>query len=59
VILKQLKADYPTPAELTRYHHEFEILSQLKLPGVIQAYELKPYQNTLLLVVEDFGGDSP
>ncbi len=58
VILKQLKADYPTPAELTRYCHEFEILSQLKLPGVIQAYELKPYQNTLLLVVEDFGGDS-
>ncbi len=58
VILKVLKADYPTPAELTRYHHEFEILSQLQLPGVIRAYELKSYQSTLLLVVEDFGGDS-
>ncbi len=58
VILKQLKADYPTPADLTRYHHEFETLSQLKLPGVIQAYELKSYQNTLLLVVENFGGES-
>ncbi len=58
VILKQLKADYLTPAVLARYHHEFEILSLLKLPGVIRAYELRPYQNTLLLVVEDFGGDS-
>jgi serine/threonine protein kinase len=58
VILKQLQADYPTPAELSRYHHELEILSQLQLPGVIRAYDLKPYQNTLLLVVEDFSGDS-
>jgi predicted ATPase/GAF domain-containing protein len=58
VILKQLKADYPTSVMLTRYRHEFEILSQLQLPGVIRAYELKSYQNTLLLVVEDFGGDS-
>jgi predicted ATPase/signal transduction histidine kinase len=58
VILKVLKADYLTPAELSRYRHEFEILSQLQLPSVIQAYELKPYHNTLLLVVEDFGGDT-
>jgi len=58
VIIKQLKADYPTPAELARYRHEFEILSHLKLPGVVRVYDWKPYQKTPLLFIEDFGGDS-
>ncbi len=58
VIIKQLKADYPTPAELARYRHEFEILSHLKLPGVVQVYDWEPYQKTLLLIIEDFSGDS-
>ena len=58
VILKMLKQDYPTPAELTRYRQEYEITHDLDLAGVIKAYSIEKYQNTLVIILEDFGGDS-
>ncbi len=58
VILKVLKQDYPTPAELTRYKQEYEITRSLAVEGVIKAYNLLPYKNTLAIVLEDFGGVS-
>ncbi|OQW91243.1 MAG: hypothetical protein BWK79_17395, partial [Beggiatoa sp. IS2] len=61
VILKILKEDYPTPEELTRYRQEYDImrrLNQLNLTGVVTAYHLEKYQNTLLICLEDFGGHS-
>lgn len=58
VILKVLKEDYPTPAELTRYKQEYEITRSLNLDGVVKAYDLQRYENTLVMILEDFGGDS-
>ncbi len=58
VILKMLKQDYPTPAELTRYRQEYEITHDFELAGVINAYSIKKYQNTLVIILEDFGGES-
>ena len=58
VILKVLKEDYPTPAELTCYRQEYEIIHDLDLAGVVKAYGLEKYQNTLVIVLEDFGGES-
>jgi len=58
VILKMLKQDYPTSAELTRYRQEYEITHDLDLAGVIKAYEIEKYQNTLIIILEDFGGTS-
>ena len=58
VILKVLKQDYPTPGELTRYKQEYDITRSLNQDGVIKAYGLEPYQNTLVMVLEDFGGQS-
>ncbi len=58
VILKMLKEDYPTPAELTRYRQEYEITNGLNLAGVVKTYGLEKYQNTLVIVLEDFGGES-
>jgi predicted ATPase/GAF domain-containing protein len=58
VILKVLKQDYPTPGELTRYKQEYDITRSLNQEGVIKAYRLEPYQNTLVMVLEDFGGKS-
>jgi predicted ATPase/class 3 adenylate cyclase/GAF domain-containing protein/tRNA A-37 threonylcarbamoyl transferase component Bud32 len=58
VILKVLKDDYPTSAELTRYKQEYEIASSLNLEGVIKAYGLENFQNTLVIIFEDFGGYS-
>jgi predicted ATPase/serine phosphatase RsbU (regulator of sigma subunit)/tRNA A-37 threonylcarbamoyl transferase component Bud32 len=58
VILKVLKEDYPTPEELTRYRQEYEITKSLNLEGVIATYHIEKYQNTLVIVLEDFGGES-
>lgn len=58
VILKVLKKDYPNPSELTRYKQEYEITRSLNIKGVIAAYELFPYENSLAIVLEDFGGQS-
>ncbi|RKZ45182.1 MAG: serine/threonine protein kinase [Candidatus Parabeggiatoa sp. nov. 3] len=58
VILKMLKQDYPTPAELTRYRQEYEIIHDLDLAGVIKAYGIEKYQNTLVIILDDFGGES-
>lgn len=58
VILKLLKEDYPTPAELYRYQQEYEITCSLNLEGTIKAYELRKYQNTQVMLLEDFGGES-
>ncbi|RKZ89880.1 MAG: hypothetical protein DRR19_11045, partial [Candidatus Parabeggiatoa sp. nov. 1] len=59
VILKVLKQDYPTPEELTRYRQEYDITRQLaNVDGVINAHRLSKYQNTLVMCLEDFGGES-
>ncbi|MGB3514571.1 MAG: diguanylate cyclase [Microcoleaceae cyanobacterium] len=58
VILKVLKEDYPTPLALTRYEQEYKLISTLNLEGVIKAYSLEKYQKTLVIILEDFGGES-
>jgi PAS domain S-box-containing protein len=58
VILKLLKPGYPNPSELTRYKQEYEIVRSLQIDGVVKAYDLQKYQNTLVMCLEDFGGES-
>lgn len=58
VILKMLKQDYPTPAQLTHYRQEYEITRNLNLKGVIKAYSLEEYQRRVVIIFEDFGGNS-
>ncbi|TGN99796.1 hypothetical protein PN36_33440, partial [Candidatus Thiomargarita nelsonii] len=59
VILKALKEDYPAPEELTRYRQEYDITRRLaELDGVINVYKLEKHQNTLVICLEDFGGES-
>ncbi len=58
IILKLLKENYPTPQELLRYRTEYRITRELKQPGVVQVYDLQKYQNSLVMFVEDFGGES-
>jgi serine/threonine protein kinase len=58
VILKILKEDYPIPSELIRYKQEYEITHSLNLDAVIKAYDLYRYKNSLVMLLEDFGGDS-
>ncbi|MDJ1168854.1 AAA family ATPase [Roseofilum sp. BLCC_M154] len=58
VILKLLKEDYPTPSELRRYKQEYKLTHSNELIGVVKACDLQPYKNTLVMILEDFGGES-
>ncbi|GFE71428.1 AAA family ATPase [Chroococcus sp. FPU101] len=58
VVFKVLKPDYPTPTALARYTHEYEITRSLNLEGAIQVYSLQNHERTLVMVLEDFGGES-
>ncbi|RUS93814.1 AAA family ATPase [Trichormus variabilis] len=58
IILKILKDNYPTPSELTQYKQEYEIISLLNDNNIIKTYNLLRYQNSLVIVLEDFGGQS-
>ncbi len=58
VILKLLKSEYPTPAELGRFRREYDILRHTNSDGIIGAYNLEKFGNGMFLVFEDFGGRS-
>ncbi|WP_234017139.1 serine/threonine protein kinase [Nostoc sp. 'Lobaria pulmonaria (5183) cyanobiont'] len=58
IIVKMLKLDYPSPQELTRYRQEYEITRSLNIEGVVKAYSQQDYQRTLVILLEDFGGES-
>ncbi|MBD2730726.1 AAA family ATPase, partial [Nostoc sp. FACHB-892] len=58
IIVKMLKLDYPSPQELTRYRQEYKITRSLNLEGVVKAYSQQDYQRTLVIILEDFGGES-
>lgn len=58
IIVKMLKLDYPTFQEVTRYRQEYKITCSLNLEGVIKAYNQQDYQRTLVILLEDFGGES-
>jgi predicted ATPase/signal transduction histidine kinase len=58
IVIKLLKNPYPSFAELFQFKHQYGIMRQLNLPGVICPYSLEPYQNRFALIMEDFGGIS-
>lgn len=57
-VLKQLRKEFPTPEEIARFKREFEITRSLQEEGIIKVYELLKYQNTYIIVLEYFEGDS-
>ncbi len=58
VVIKLMKTAYPSFSELVQFRNQFTIAKNLNLPGIIQTYNLEPYQNGYALVMEDFGGIS-
>ncbi|MCF4965923.1 AAA family ATPase [Nostoc sp. CMAA1605] len=58
IILKILKENYPSPSELTRYKQEYEIIRLFKTNNIVQAYDLQRYNNSPVIILEDFGGQS-
>ena len=57
VILKVLR-QYPTEEQVERYQQEYQIIQQLKIDGIIRAYDLYNSQNQWVIILEDFGGES-
>ncbi|NEO42074.1 MAG: AAA family ATPase [Moorea sp. SIOASIH] len=58
IIIKVLKESYPTLSELTRYKQEYEITRSLNVDSIVKAYDLQRYDNSLVILLEDFGGES-
>ncbi|BAZ29792.1 multi-sensor signal transduction multi-kinase [Cylindrospermum sp. NIES-4074] len=58
VILKVLKADYPTLEDIARLKHEYKMTESLDIQGIVKVLRLETHQNRLALVCEDFGGHS-
>ncbi|MBE9119171.1 serine/threonine-protein kinase PknK [Lusitaniella coriacea LEGE 07157] len=53
VILKILKAEYPTFGELLQFRNQYAIAKNLDLPGIVKPLALKPYGNGYMLVMPD------
>ncbi len=58
VILKVCRSEQPNLTDLAKLHHEYQILKQLDLNGVIRVYDLIKTQNQIILVLEDMEGES-
>lgn len=58
VILKILKADYPSLEDIARLKHEYKMTENLNIEGIVKVLRLESHQNRLALVSEDFGGQS-
>ena len=58
VIVKRLKAEYPTLEEITRIRNEYKITENLQLEGIVKSYSLQKHNNVFALILEDFGGES-
>ncbi|MDC8772492.1 diguanylate cyclase domain-containing protein [Roseateles albus] len=56
VIVKILAIEFPSPLQLARIRHEYELVSSLNHPGIIKAHGLEKFQHSLAIVMEDFGG---
>ncbi len=59
VVIKILTEDYPSPKQIFRYQHEYEISNSLgELKGVIRALGLEKTETSCALVMEDIGAES-
>lgn len=56
VILKILQENHPDPLTLSQFKQEYKILRRLNSPRIIKTYGIDKYQNTLVILLEDFGG---
>ncbi|MEG4250847.1 AAA family ATPase [Microcoleus sp. Pol10D4] len=58
VVIKLLNRDYPSFTELLQFRNQYTIAKNLRLPGVVEPYNLDSYRHSYALVMEDFGGIS-
>ncbi|MCT7996396.1 SpoIIE family protein phosphatase [Laspinema olomoucense] len=54
-IIKFLKTEYPTPTELAKFRHQYEIVKPLDIPGIVKPLHLENWGRGLVLTMEDAG----
>ncbi len=57
VVIKLLNREYPTSEELSAFTREYEIMDRLSGDGIIKAYSIVEYNNSLAIIMEDIGGE--
>ena len=57
VILKLLNEEFPSPESMARFRREYEFAKRVASESTVKAYDLFRYQNTLVMVQEDFESD--
>jgi predicted ATPase/serine phosphatase RsbU (regulator of sigma subunit) len=58
VIIKVMKATYPSASEIARFKQEYELIKSISLENIIKTYELLEHNDSFALVLEDFNGVS-
>lgn len=56
VIIKALRNPSPSLEEISFLHREYNITKCLNLEGIVKAYALEQYGQSLAIILEDFGG---
>ncbi|MGG6297950.1 AAA family ATPase [Leptolyngbya sp. AN02str] len=57
VILKTLKAEYPTFEQVSRLEHEYQILKSLEIEAIVKPLAYKKISNKPVIVFSDFDGE--
>src|SRR5262245_7767049 len=55
VVVKLLRAEHPTPAQVARLRHEHALLAGLDVPEVVRTFGLVAHGRGVALVLEDLG----
>ncbi|MBD2346895.1 ATP-binding sensor histidine kinase [Anabaena subtropica] len=58
VIIKLMRTEYPTFAEIGQFRNQYTITQNLDLPGIVKPLSFESYHNSYALVMEDFDGIS-
>ncbi|MCP4131080.1 MAG: AAA family ATPase [bacterium] len=57
-IIKLFKSRYPNRSEIARFKHEYELIKNIELEGIVKTYDLIDRNELFALVLEDFDGIS-
>lgn len=57
-IMKVLKNEHPEAEDVQKLKHEFDLLEELKSPGIIRCFDYTRYKGVPAIVLEDFGAVS-
>ncbi|RCJ37022.1 serine/threonine protein kinase [Nostoc minutum NIES-26] len=56
VVIKLLTIEYPELKDVVALKHEYELIKNLDISGVIKAYSIEKYNNSFALILENFNG---